>query len=792
MAIDPVDNVSKKLPAFPYDQNQKGSALLIFPIVSGGEVVGYLPAAATDNGDGTASLKVDTEITIGGDLIFEGIDVKKWGGTAQTGADLTPLFQNLDVDLSTRASEDTLVAVRDSLDTVEAKLQSIIDNTDSLEVNTDDLEAKVQSVRDQLDVLLSTRATEATLLLVKGDLDAISAEFDVALSTRASEATLATVKTNLDDVKTKLDTLIAKDYATETTLAGLKVDFEDVDFATETTLSGIKTDTANLDVALSTRASEATLADAKTDLDTLAAVDYATEATLGGIKTQTDKFTFDMAGKLETTATIDTGDIQIGAVEIKNATDDTRVVVKTDGVDNALVVTQNSQPLPTGAATEATLADVKTDLDTLTAVDYATETTLAGLKSDFEAVDFATETTLSGISTKLTDKSQETRITDGVEEVAVNASSELQVRDDDANTTLTTIAGLDFATQTTLATLLTQSDFDTKIALVATEATVSTLLTESDFDTKIALVATEVTLSDILSTQTDKSQETRITDGVEEAAVNASNELQVRDDDANTTLTTISGKDFATETTLGAAKTDLDTLASTVMGGRVQVDADLSGADIEIGAVEIKNATDDTRVVVKTDGTDNALVVTQNSQPLPAGAATDSTVATLLTEADFDSKVATLATDATLETLLTESDFDTKIALVATEVTLAGLKTDFDAVDFATEATLDDVKTNLDDVKTKLDTANSTLSDILDKTDVYVIGEVPTGDIDGINDTFTTFNTFKPGTTHVYINGIRLREGVGFDYVEEVDHVTLTFSTIPQIGDTLLVDYTKL
>ena len=45
------------------------------------------------------------------------------------------------------------------------------------------------------------------------------------------------------------------------------------------------------------------------------------------------------------------GDIEIGAVEIKDGESDTRQKVKTDGVDNAAVVTQNSQPLPTGAAT---------------------------------------------------------------------------------------------------------------------------------------------------------------------------------------------------------------------------------------------------------------------------------------------------------------------------------------------------------------------------------------------------------------------------------------------------------
>ena len=59
--------------------------------------------------------------------------------------------------------------------------------------------------------------------------------------------------------------------------------------------------------------------------------------------------------------------------------------------------------------------------------------------------------------------------------------------------------------------------------------------------------------------------------------------------------------------------------------GRLKVDADISVTDIdvEIGSVEIKNATDDTRAVVRTDGTENALVVTTNvmeiTSALPTG-----------------------------------------------------------------------------------------------------------------------------------------------------------------------------
>lgn len=289
---------NKRVSPLPYDDNSKPLAGLCLPIVDGvGNILGWSPVATTDEGDGTLALKVDTELSVDSltlninNLKVAGIDqlggaslryiktdadgtvhvtgvagglgqvnVAEWGGVAQTGDDLTPYFQNLDAALSTRATEATLIEVRDELDTVEAKLQEIIDNTDSLEVNTDELEAKVQSVRDQLDVLLSTRASEATLLLIEAkdfatettlaliqaDIASILAQLDVALSTRASEATLLNVETNLDDVKTKLDTLIAKDYATETTLALVSAAVQSLD--------------TDIDVALSTRASEATLA----------------------------------------------------------------------------------------------------------------------------------------------------------------------------------------------------------------------------------------------------------------------------------------------------------------------------------------------------------------------------------------------------------------------------------------------------------------------------------------------------------------------------------------------------
>lgn len=73
-----------------------------------------------------------------------------------------------------------------------------------------------------------------------------------------------------------------------------------------------------------------------------------------------------------------------------------------------------------------------------------------------------------------------------------------------------------------------------------------------------------------------------------------------------------------------------------------------------------------------------------------------------------------------------------------------------------------------------------------------VINETPTGTKNGVNKTFTTFYDFKPGTTKLYLNGIRQAEGVGNDYAEQVDHLTITFTNAPQSSDVLIIDYYKL
>jgi len=110
--------------------------------------------------------------------------------------ELQNILAQLDVDLSTRASEATLLATNVLLTTIDIVL-------DNIKLDT-----------ANLDVALSTVATEVTLSAIEtlittidAVLDAIkldTANLDVALSTRASEATLSTISGNVSDIEALL------------------------------------------------------------------------------------------------------------------------------------------------------------------------------------------------------------------------------------------------------------------------------------------------------------------------------------------------------------------------------------------------------------------------------------------------------------------------------------------------------------------------------------------------------------------------------------------------------------
>jgi len=80
------------------------------------------------------------------------------------------------------ATEATLLEIRDYLDTVETKLQSIINNTDTLEANTDGLEGLLTQIRDYIDTVETLLAdlanieanTQATSEVLGGQSDPVA------------------------------------------------------------------------------------------------------------------------------------------------------------------------------------------------------------------------------------------------------------------------------------------------------------------------------------------------------------------------------------------------------------------------------------------------------------------------------------------------------------------------------------------------------------------------------------------------------------------------------------------
>ena len=194
MPINPTEWIGKVIKAFPYDANHNRSSVLVLPIVSGAEVVGYLPAASVDNGDGTASIKVETEI---GDVTISNVNmnVEKWGGTLQTGADLTPHFQHLDTDLSS------------------LKIETKIGSTDQTSGNARYIKTDADGVVQVAGIISSATVTNIEkwggTVQSGADLTPHIEHIDVDLSTRATEATLLSVLSKLDDILTKIDVIVS-------------------------------------------------------------------------------------------------------------------------------------------------------------------------------------------------------------------------------------------------------------------------------------------------------------------------------------------------------------------------------------------------------------------------------------------------------------------------------------------------------------------------------------------------------------------------------------------------------
>lgn len=68
-----------------------------------------------------------------------------------------------------------------------------------------------------------------------------------------------------------------------------------------------------------------------------------------------------------------------------------------------------------------------------------------------------------------------------------------------------------------------------------------------------------------------------------------------------------------------------------------------------------------------------------------------------------------------------------------------------------------------------------------------VVGEIPSGSINGSNTSFSLSNTFMPNKLWVYLNGLRLAEGD----ISSASGTSLSLASAPISGDILIVDYIK-
>lgn len=158
----------------------------------------------------------------------------------------------------------------------------------------------------------------------------------------------------------------------------------------------------------------------------------------------------------------------------------------------------------------------------------------------------------------------------------------------------------------------------------------------------------------------------RIGNGTNLMAVNASLEAQVRDDDANTALTSIDGKDFATQVTLAALLVELALKADLTETQPVSMASSPlpTGAATEVTAAAIL-----ADLALKADLTETQ-PVSAASLPLPTGASTATNQGTVITA------LANLLTELQLKADLAETQPVSAASLplptgAATEATLA-------------------------------------------------------------------------------------------------------------------------
>jgi len=71
----------------------------------------------------------------------------------------------------------------------------------------------------------------------------------------------------------------------------------------------------------------------------------------------------------------------------------------------------------------------------------------------------------------------------------------------------------------------------------------------------------------------------------------------------------------------------------------------------------------------------------------------------------------------------------------------------------------------------------------------FADSEVPSGTVNGTNDTFTLANTPISGSVHLYVNSARQKAGSGNDYTISSGTITFEAGNIPETGAVILADY---
>ena len=178
------------------------------------------PISINDNG------QVEVLATVN----IDAVQIKDSSGTVinpATEDTLSNINTNIDTKLSTRASEDTLSAMNGKMDVnlSEAGKEYLYNSSDSKSIYD-----RLVEILNQLDVALSTRASEDTLSsidskVIKADtdnvgiaedkvglakentLESINNNIDTQLSTRASESTQSSILSQIQTLNNKIDEL---------------------------------------------------------------------------------------------------------------------------------------------------------------------------------------------------------------------------------------------------------------------------------------------------------------------------------------------------------------------------------------------------------------------------------------------------------------------------------------------------------------------------------------------------------------------------------------------------------